>query len=205
VSAVPVVIKPLRNIVGVGTAGSGLGPTVGNTIKSVSTNSTTTIVADAVVEELHDDEMAITEHPVEVGSVIADHAYNLPAALSLTYAWSAGSSQNKGSSGDPLAFLKKLYQQLLGLKTSATFCSVNTGKRVYQNMLIKRISTRSDKDNENSMTVNIVLQEILLATTQVIPLAPAAAQAIPQKTSPTVNQGATQLQPAPNFNSAATP
>jgi hypothetical protein len=204
-SPVPVSIKPLRNIIGVGTAGSTPGQTgANNVITSVTTNSTTTLVADAVVEEIHDDELVITEHPVEQGSTIADHAYKLPARLELTYAWSAGSNQNTAA-GDPLAFLKNLYQQILGFMVNRTLCTVNTGKRIYKSMLVKTARTTSDKENENSLTVRIGLQEILMATTQLVPLTPAAAQAIPQKTAPVTNKGNTQLQPGSQFNGTATP
>jgi hypothetical protein len=72
-------------------------------------------------------------------------------------------------------------------------------------MLIQALSTNSDKENENSMTIHVVLQEILVATTQVVPLTPAAVHALPQNTAPTVNVGNTQLQPAPNYNSTAAP
>lgn len=46
------------------------------------------IIANAVTEEVHHDEMDITEHPVEQGSAIADHAFKRPAELVLKMAWS---------------------------------------------------------------------------------------------------------------------
>lgn len=179
-SSVPVSLKPVRNIIGGGL----------------------TIVADAVIAEHHDDELVMTDQPVEQGSTITDNAYKLPAELELTYAWSLGSPQNTGMD---LSFLKNLYQQLLGFQVNRTLLTVNTGKRVYQNMLVRIISVPTDQYNENSMTVRLLLQEVLLATTQVVPLTSAAVQQFPQQTAPVQNQGGASLQPAPNFNPSGLP
>jgi hypothetical protein len=215
-AAVPVVIsKPIRNITGLNTAGSSSGPGTLNpatgTIQLTSALQETVIEADAVVEEDSDDEMVVTDHPVEVGATISDHAYSLPAQLGLIYAWSLGSNQNTnvdpetGAVSKDSDFLKKIYQQLLSLKAGKVLCTVNTGKRVYQNMLIIRLSQKTDKENENSLTVRVGLKEILMATTQAVPLTSAAVQAFPQNTAPTVNQGAVSLQPGTNFNPAGLP
>jgi hypothetical protein len=203
--AIPVTIKPVRNIIGLNTAGSGgsgqVNPTTG-TIQVTSALQVTTITADAVVEEESDDESVVTEHPVEVGSVISDHMFDLPSRLGLIYAWSIGSPQNAQQDQD---FLKNLYQKLLSLKSGKVLCTVNTGKRQYQNMVLQRVSLRTDKENENSMTVHVDLKQIIQATTQLVPLSSAAVQAQPQNTAPTVNQGNVNLQPAPNFNASRLP
>ncbi|WP_248322038.1 phage baseplate protein [Caballeronia sp. Sq4a] len=46
------------------------------------------IVAHATIEEVHQDELEVTEHPVEQGTVIADHAFVRPADLIITAGWS---------------------------------------------------------------------------------------------------------------------
>lgn len=204
---VPVTIKPLRNIIGLNTAGSGptsggqINPTTG-TIQTTSALQETTITADAVVEEDADDESIVTDHPVEVGATISDHMYDLPSRLGLIYGWSLGSPQNSQQDQD---FLKNLYQKLLSLKSGKVLCTVNTGKRQYQNMVVQRVSQRTDKENENSLTVHVDLKQIIQATTQLVPLSSAAQQTQPQNTAPTVNQGNGSLQPAPSFNPAGLP
>jgi hypothetical protein len=156
------------------------------------------IIADATIEEDHDDETTMTDQPVEVGSMVTDHAFDEPAELNLVYAWSLGSPQN--TQRDP-SFLKNLYQTFLGMKSSRTILTVYTGKRIYQSMLIRKIQETTDKDNENSMTLRIGLRQLLLATTSVTQGAPQSQQSQPDKTSPTIDQGTQSLQPAPNFNS----
>lgn len=54
------------------------------------------VIPQVTIEEEHMDEMEITEHPVEQGSNIADHAFNRPALLVIRAGWSNSPS---GSSG----------------------------------------------------------------------------------------------------------
>lgn len=158
------------------------------------------IFADAVLEERHDDESIITENPVEIGSVTSDHAYDLPSELELTYCWAAASQQAKG---DP-SFLSTMYEQMLTLKQAKILLNVVTGKRSYQNMLIKSISEVTDKDTEYVLMLRVALRELPLTFTRTVSISSASQQSQPAKTMPTINGGAASLQPAQNFN-AGTP
>lgn len=174
--SVPVVIRPVRGMSG--------------------------FVADAVIEEHHEDELVLTDHPVEKGSTITDHAYKMPAKLGLVYVWSAGSSQN---GGDP-TFLKTLYQNLLNLQSNRTLFHVDTGKRAYDNMILQSLAVTTDKSSENILEVRMTCQEILFATTTTTPInqpASAANMLAPNKTAPINPLGTLSLKPAPNFNAAA--
>jgi len=199
--------KPVRQIVGINTAGSSPGQASMSTpglITAVVQTQSTTIIADAVVDERWDDELVITEHPVAEGATISDHAYKLPVKLDLTYAWSAGSPQNIQQDSD---FLKNLYNQLLGLQTSRTLCQVFTGKRFYQNMIIRSVTQTTDKDTENSLVVRLTMQEIIIVSVQfgTATSTPASVQQEPQNTAPIVPQGNQILGDAPTFNSSALP
>jgi len=46
------------------------------------------IIAQITIEERHSDELEITEHPVEQGAAIADHAFKRPAEVMIRCAWS---------------------------------------------------------------------------------------------------------------------
>ncbi len=50
--------------------------------------------AQVTLEESHRDELNITEHPVESGAAIADHAYRRPAELTIRCAWSNSPSDS---------------------------------------------------------------------------------------------------------------
>jgi hypothetical protein len=177
------------------------------TVRSISWSTTTVpgggtvqggvITADAVIEERSDDDSVITENPVENGSVTNDHAFDLPQSLELTYAWSGGSRQAKGQS----SFLNTTYAQFLTLKQAKILLFVVTGKRQYQNMLIKSLSVTTDEKTENVLLIRISLKQLLLTVTQTVTISSADQQSLPQKTQPTINGGQITLQPGSNFNS----
>ena len=50
-----------------------------------------TIIPNVVVEEVHTDTLTITDHPVEQGAPITDHAFKNPAELSMRIGWSSSS------------------------------------------------------------------------------------------------------------------
>lgn len=54
------------------------------------------IIPQAAIEEVHHDELMITDHPVERGSNISDHAYKLPAEVIIRYGFSNSPSTNQG-------------------------------------------------------------------------------------------------------------
>jgi hypothetical protein len=160
------------------------------------------IIADSVLEERYDDESIITENPVETGSVSNDHAYDLPQELEVTYVWAAASPQ---AAGQP-SFLNVIYALVLALKVGKVLLTVSTGRRLYQKMLLKSISTISDKDTENILQLRLSLRQLILVSTQVITSgqatqAPNSAQLIGAKTMSTSNLGTNTLANGPQFNS----
>ena len=46
------------------------------------------IIAQATVEEIHNDELDITDHPVENGTTISDHAFKRPEKVTIRCGWS---------------------------------------------------------------------------------------------------------------------
>jgi hypothetical protein len=158
------------------------------------------ITADAVLTERHHDESEITHHPVEQGSVISDHVYKLPARLDLSYAWAPASQFN--SSNDP-GFLNSLYGKMLQLQANVTLFRVVTGKRIYENMVIRSLSVVTDKETENVLDLNVELEEILMAVTSSSTISAMSQQSLPQKTAPVIPQGQVNLQPGSNFNGSA--
>lgn len=149
------------------------------------------IVPDCAVEERHSDRLVITEHPVEQGAAISDHAYKLPAELVLRYGWS-------DSTGGFEQYSIFVYQRLLALQEERRPFVIYTGKRVYPNMLIASIDTSSDAANEHSMVATIVCRQVIIVTTTVTNVpAPSAAQS--QNVKPTESQPAVTPAPtAPN-------
>ena len=166
------------------------------TLPSGATFQGGVLFPDTVLEERHDDDSIISENPVEIGSVVNDNAFDTPQELELLYAWSLSSQQANGQPD----YLETTYQRVLDLKQAKILLNVVTGKREYQNLLIKGISEITDRDNENSMTLRLTLRQMLLTYTQTVTITSAAQQSMPQKTAPTLNGGTVSLQPGNNYN-----
>ncbi|WP_063655240.1 phage baseplate protein [Candidatus Arsenophonus triatominarum] len=131
------------------------------------------LVPDVVISEKHQDTLEITEHPVELGAEIADHAYKRPAEVTMEVGFS--------SSGSLLDFwdtakvgirvglsAPEIYQQILSLQASRQPFDVITGKRKYQNMLIRAIEVTTDKHTETVLMAILTLRELNITQTQTV-------------------------------------
>jgi hypothetical protein len=153
------------------------------------------IVMDVTVEEAHTDELEITEHPVQQGASVADHAFLLPAKVSIT----AGASDSGGSGGDRRCV--EIYEALLDLQGKRDPFDLVTGKRVYRNMLIKSLSTTTDERTERVLLVTAELQEVILATVQTVAV-PRSRQRNALATGGVDQRGRQQMEPVQPGKSA---
>lgn len=180
--------------------------------------------AQVTLEELHADELVITDHPVETGAVISDHAYMRPAEVIIRAGWSESpggsgngildsvlgdvggqlSSLTSMISGSSIGQPREMYNNMLELQRSRIPFEIQTGKRIYQNMLVRSIRVQTNKETENSIIMEVACREILVVSTQVVAVgAPPEDQADPDTTAPVAEKGTKQLQPAPNYNQPA--
>lgn len=183
-------------------------------IWQASTGQTQQIIPQVVTEEEHDDDMEITTHPVEQGASISDHAYKYPAKVTIKMGWSFSGQTSGGGiglgefaiasslipqQGDP-NYLNNFYNALLNLQQQRILFNIFTGKRVYPNMLLKRISTTTTRKTESSLMVTAHCQEVLIVQTQILSVPPASVHTNPASTAPVQSLGVKQATPAPNFN-----
>lgn len=176
--------------------------------------------AQVTLEESHDDDLEITEHPVEQGANIADHAFKRAARLRIRCAWSnspsnpsliggivgglaaTASSIQSALSGSSASSVRDTYAKLLKLQAQREPFEVFTGKRAYKDMLIRSLSVTTDKESENTLAVTATFQQVIMATTQTTAVsAPADSQADPSATQGTSNAGSKTLEPTNKFNS----
>lgn len=148
------------------------------------------VAMDVTVEEDHKDELEITEHPVEHGAPISDHAYLKPAQLTIKAGVSDASG--KATSGDRRTVAA--YEALRKLQASREPFDVVTGKRVYKNMQIKSLGVITDKDTEHVLMVTAELQEILIAYVRTVSV-PRNRQRLAAKTAAPVDKGQVQAEP----------
>lgn len=109
------------------------------------------------LEEVCTDELEITQHNVQRGSDITDNAYKKPSLLRIDLASSPFT--------DPL---NVTYEKLLTLQSELIPMSVVTGKRTYQNMLIKSLVLTNNLNTENIVFASLDLEEIKVVDVQTV-------------------------------------
>lgn len=165
-----------------------------STLFSQQTRKIGLIVPSVVISEKHSDVLEITEHPVEKGAPVADHAFKRPAELVMEVGFAGGGSLldmvDTSSVGLSLGTSpKETYQQLRDLQESRVPFDVVTGKRIYKNMLIRVLDTTTDKTTENVLMANLTLREVLISSTRSIRVADKADMQQGVTTSAVQNSG----------------
>ncbi|WP_333666291.1 phage baseplate protein [Acinetobacter guillouiae] len=124
------------------------------------------LFADVTIEEKHKDELVITEHPTEVGSPMADHAYKEPPEVIIKVGWSESAGKLNGLVGDSLLSettgLVAVYETLQQLQNLKQLLVISTGKRLYSNMLIKSLGCTTDLQTENVLMIEMTLKKVFL-------------------------------------------
>lgn len=160
----------------------------------------------ASVEEVLTDSLEMTDHPVEQGAAITDHAYKRPVEVVLRCGWSNSSLLEalrpsvgavfSGGSMTRADYVSGVYSQLLALQEARVPLDVSTAKRRFVNMLITGLSVTTDAKTSEALMVQATLRQIIIARTQATTLPPRADQADPAKTAEVENAGVKQVQPA---------
>lgn len=167
------------------------------------------IVAQLVQEETHVDELEVTEHPVEQGASVTDHAFKKPSQLTLRYSWSASPSPQPGLAGLIPTILPQqpqnivdIYNKFLTMQVNRVLLDVYTGKRAYRNMLLVHIEHDESLQWGNSLPLTLQLQELLLVstTTATTDGVSAGSKTTFVSSIPVQSGGTFQLLPAPSFN-----
>ena len=159
---------------------------LGALLSPVAFRSIGNIVAPCTLAEHHSDTLTITDHPVEIGAQISDHAFLNPVTVDIVVGWGSG-----------LPFpLTLIYEQLLQLQASRIPFKIVTGKRRYESMLMESIEVSTDADTENILRVFLRCIQIIIVSTSATALPKTENQANPQNTAETQNRGTAQTVPA---------
>lgn len=172
---------------------SSYGPTIGDASAPYAMISTGaryigTIIPDVAVEEIHNDTLRITDHPVETGAAVTDHAFHMPYECQMRVGFSDSSHQASG-------FVKMIYQTMITLQQSREPMNVSTGKRLYQNMLIQSMQVTTDETSEYALNMTVNLREIIITNTQQTSGASPSNQLTPSQTASQSDQGTQTSQP----------
>ena len=146
-----------------------------------------TVVPDVTVEEVHNDRLEITQHPIQTGAVVSDHSFAPPATCVIRCGFS-------DSTGGYPGYVLEVYQFFLDLQATRQPFDVSTGKRSYTNMLIRELGVTTDVSSEYALMCAVSLQQVTLTDTTGNGITQAN-QMFPQQTAPEINQGLVKLIP----------
>lgn len=174
-----------------------------STLFSQQTRKIGLIVPSVVISEKHSDVLEITEHPVETGAPVADHAFKRPAELVMEVGFAGGGSLLDFASSITSTSLlgkspKETYAELLKLQSDRVPFDVVTGKRIYKNMLIRVLDVTTDKTTENVLMATLTLREVIISETRKIKVADKADMTQGASTSAVQNTGAKSVKSVGN-------
>ncbi|MCX5516238.1 hypothetical protein C3941_19805 [Kaistia algarum] len=146
-----------------------------------------TVIPDVVIEETARDTLFITQHPVEKGASISDHAFSMPIELEMQCGWS-------DSTAGYVGYADEVYQEMLALQEMREPFTVFTPSRSYPNMLIAGLERTTNEQTPNAAMLRVLLREVIIVSTEVTSVGNSkSSQAMPQKTTTTVSSGTKQL------------
>ncbi len=110
------------------------------------------IEIDATPQETHSHTLEVTQHPVERGADISDHARPKADMLPLDC---AVSDTEAGRSSD-------IYERLRLLQDKAVLMTVITTLRTYDNMILQSLSTTRTAKDAGGLRFTVIFQQIEL-------------------------------------------
>lgn len=128
---------------------------------------------DASISETHNDEVEITEHPVELGSDIVDHIRKRPITLELNglvtntpvvfLASLFGGSPVEGDFLPSSDRVNRAYDELRKIQEDGEVVDVVTSLREYSDMAISSISISRDATTGQVLNATLSLREVKFA------------------------------------------
>lgn len=119
---------------------------------------------DGFLRENHNSSVVITDHPIQDGANIADHAYNVADIVAIDIFVSDVMDEvivGQFSEGETKSIAA--YKILRKLKEQRQILTVTTRLYFYQNMLIENISVNDDFRTANALRCTVVFKKILMA------------------------------------------
>lgn len=143
------------------------------------------IPAHVTIEETEHDEVTITQHPVEQGAPIADHAFKQPEDVTIRAGWNLQDGDLSAEAG--------VYGLFLQLQAAFVPFDLMTGKRIHHNMLISSLISVTDNTSEYALMLTITCRQIILTSTQSTSVTSVGTVANQAANGPTADAGAQPL------------
>lgn len=188
-SARPIPI--LINFPGLGT----VAPYVQNSsITAILPQNQTFYAFDAVMELSHEQDLELTRHPVQSGASISDHAYIMPARLTIDVGMSDAmdSFEQPDTWSGSTSKSVSTYQTMLALQQSRIPLVLTTKLRTYNNMVVRSVNPRDTAKTYAGLRMSVLFEQIIIASITIL-----AVSARPQDTNSTLLGTITPLPPSP--------
>lgn len=140
--------------------------------------STESLAIDATASESHSGEMDVTEHPVETGANITDHARKKPRTVKIDGVLVDYPVENPddGNAGRALANLATLE----ALRDNGQLVELRSQVLTLSNLLIQAISYTRTKDIADAVRFSATLREVRLVDSQTVAIKTAVTSAKPK-------------------------
>jgi hypothetical protein len=148
------------------------------------------LIFDATLKTDHNQKLTATNHPIETGASISDHAFVEPAEVSFEIGVSDAEA-NRGTFGAGERGVTA-FTELLKLQTSRKLIKAVTRLRTYQNMLIMSVSSPDDYTTMNAFKAIIMLREIPVVATKTVAVSERGGGSTQTQKSGSTNSGTVQ-------------
>lgn len=155
------------------------------------------VVPQLIIEQDMVDDVRPTDHPVEQGAEITDHAVKLPSAVQFRLGWTNSSQAAQGDRD----YITKIYSQLLKIEAARQLITISAIRRIYRDMLILHLGVTWDEHTRYALFLRLRARKIILANTSTIIVPPRAVQSSPERTAPTESMGVKQPRNSILYNS----
>ena len=134
-----------------------------------------TLYFDAVLHADHNSSVTVTEHAVQTGAVISDHAIIDPQEISLEI----GMTDVKGGDGSSV----QAYQQFLSVMRQREPCTVVTRLGSYQNMVLTSISAPDDYTTMKALKATLIFKQVRIVSVATVKIQDAVSGSKPSVVS----------------------
>ena len=158
---------------------------------------------DIILEEAHNSSVEITNHPVEDGADISDHARVTPKRITLRGGVSDSPSSALGfidwvsglaGGGVQSSRSQEFFEKLLQLQERLEPFDIMTRRKFYQNMLITSLAINDDSGSGGALIFSAECKEIIIVNTELTSVPPRAHQSEPNRTGGVANSGNKQAE-----------
>lgn len=152
---------------------------------------------DNALHASHEQELVITQNPIQTGASVSDHSYLLPARLTVEIlmsdamqSYTVGQFGTKTASNPGASRSVNAYQTLLELQASGNFLQIATRLNSYNNMLIASVRPEESASTRFGLKCAVTFQQVIVATVSTLTTpSDTASSAIPAVTGVTPSNG----------------